>query len=333
MLLNLTRAHRVLFVGGKGGVGKTSVSSALALAHAEGGAKVLLVSTDPAHNLGHLWEQNLGDDPVRLHTAEMGTTDADTTHAGFIDGVEIDPQRTVNRHLASVGEMMEQLLPERMHGHAKKHLELAREAPGSHEAAVLERIADLVNLGLESYDLVIFDTAPTGHTLRLLSLPGQLTGWTETLLTNRDRSERFSAALRGLATTKDEDPQRSADAQLRHTLVKRRKRFAQLQQTLTDSTLTGFVIVLTPERIPVLETLELAQSLRAAGIGVTALVANRRSPKHAGGLLADRHDMEQQHLARLTQAEPDIPLFEIPLLAEEPVGVAGLALITAQFSN
>src|SRR5690606_24575352 len=131
---------------------------------------------------------------------------------------------------------------ERMHRYAQQHLNLAREAPGSHEAAVLERIADLVIEGLEHYDHVIFDTAPTGHTLRLLQLPEQLSAWTETLLKNRDRSERFGSAMRGLTSAKDADPVRGPEAQLRETLLKRRQRFEALRTVLGHDQMTGFVI-------------------------------------------------------------------------------------------
>lgn len=323
MLLDATRTSRVLFVGGKGGVGKTSTSSALALAHAEEGDRVLLVSTDPAHNLGHLWDAQLSDEPLRL----ISTT------AGHVDAIEIDPQRTVDAHLKTVQTTMELLLPERMHRHAKQHLSLAREAPGSHESAVLERIADLVHLGLDKYDRVIFDTAPTGHTLRLLQLPQQLTGWTETLLANRDRSERFSAALRGLASNRDEAPERDAETKLRQTLMRRKNRFHTLNEALKDHTVSGFVIVLTPERIPVAETLELAASLTETGMAINALVANRRSPEDEGDLLKNRHRVETGHLEVLRRALPEIPLVEIPLLREEPVGVAGVKLLTRALAN
>lgn len=321
MLLALTdHPKRVLFVGGKGGVGKTSVSSALAYAHATANKRVLLVSTDPAHNLGHLWGMQLSDAPTRLVTIGEG----------FVDGVEIDPDATLERHLDRVRDLMRWLLPERMQPHAARHLELAREAPGSHEAAVLERVADLVNLGLESYDLVLFDTAPTGHTLRLLSLPGQLGGWTESLLANRDRSDRFASALRGLATGDDEgDAQQQAEARLRRTIIKRRERFALLQETLHDPERTGFIIVLTPERIPVAETIELTDALQNIGVKVTAHVANRCSPVDAGEFLAQRARTEEEHLGTLTEQTRGIPLTRLPLLIEEPLGVDGLARIAS----
>ena len=104
MLLDALR-RPMLFVGGKGGVGKTSLASALALARARGSERVLVVSTDPAHNLGHLWRREVGDSPVRL---------ADFAH-GSLDGVEIDPHATIERHLAAVEKTMTRMLPERQH--------------------------------------------------------------------------------------------------------------------------------------------------------------------------------------------------------------------------
>ncbi|MBN7792229.1 ArsA family ATPase [Microbacterium esteraromaticum] len=314
MLLEGLR-RRMLFIGGKGGVGKTSLASALGLARARAGERVLVVSTDPAHNLGHLWEREVGDAPAQLAVFESGE----------LHGVEIDPHATIARHLAAVEQTMLQLLPEQQHGAARAHLDRAREAPGSHEAAVLERIAELSELGRTDYDAVIFDTAPSGHTLRLLGLPGQLAGWTETLLRNRDRSERFSAAMRGL--TGRSDPQADAQAELRRTLQRRRDRFDALQKAIADPERAGFVVVFTAETLPVAETLEVVDSLRAMHVEVTALIANRRSPADAGELLHIRRRGEDVHLARVRDRVPSVALLEVPLVAGELTGADSLARI------
>ncbi|MQS07907.1 ArsA family ATPase [Streptomyces alkaliphilus] len=321
MLLDLLTPHRVVFVGGKGGVGKTSVAAALALGRARAGARVLLVSTDPAHNLGHLWDRSVGDRPVRLTGPGDPVSGAGT--AGHVDGLEIDPERTVERHLSAVAATMRRLLPERMHAPAARHLELARQAPGTHESAVLERIAEAVELGAEDYDLVVFDTAPSGHTLRLLALPEQLTSWTEALLVNRDRSERFGAAVRGLGGGRETD----RDAELRRVLLRRRDRFARLREVVTDPARTGFVIVLTAEPLPIAETVEVHEKLTGLGVEVTALVANRRSPADAGDLLARRREREDEHLLGLRRRIPDPPLLDVPLLPGDLVGLEALAAL------
>ncbi len=309
------RDPRLVLVSGKGGVGKTSVSCALALREARAGRRVLLVSTDPAHNLGHAWGTALGDDPRRV-----------LVDAGHVDAVEIDPARTVQRHLRTVGESLRRLLPERMHGPAEQHLELARDAPGTHESAVLERLAELV-VGAchpsSAYDVVVVDTAPTGHTLRLLALPERLTTWTESLLANRDRSERFGAALRGLGGGEEHVDR---DAELRRVLVRRRDRFAGLRDLLVDPERAGFWLVATAERLPVAETQALHTQLRALGIPVRRLVVNRRSPAD-GAVLTARRAVEDQHLAVLADAVPGVPLTEVPLLAGDLTGEAALAAL------
>lgn len=304
---------RVLFVSGKGGVGKTSVSAALALARAREGRRVLMVSTDPAHNLGHVWDRRLGDRPVRV---------LETGADGHVDALEIDPQATVDRHLAGVRDRMRRLLPEHLRPQADRHLELARTAPGTHESAVLERIAEAAEEGLRSHDLVVFDTAPSGHTLRLMTLPEQLTAWTQTLLANRDRSDRFGEALRGMEGG-GELP-RERDAELRALLERRRQRFATLRGTVTDPETSGFVLVLTAERLPVAETVDLHRQLHDLDIPVAALVVNRRSPADAGDLLAARRRVEDHQLDVLRSEVRDVPVHEVPLLPGELVGAAAL---------
>src|SRR5690606_30191994 len=128
-----------------------------------------------------------------------------------------------------------------------------------------------------------FDTAPSGHTLRLLTLPEQLTAWTETLLASRDRSDRFGAALRGLGGGGEEIDR---DAELRRILVRRRDRFSRLRDVVTDPARTGFVVVLTAERLPIAETMEVYEKLVDLGVDVSALVANGRSPGDLAGTKA-----------------------------------------------
>lgn len=321
MLLGLARSRRILFVGGKGGVGKTSVSAALAVARARDGGRVLLVSTDPAHNLGHVWDRALADEPTRVLSSDEGSVDA----------VEIDPHATIERHFAAVAETMRRLLPERLHASARQHLDQARSAPGSHESAVLERVAELIERSRDSHDLVIFDTAPSGHTLRLLALPEQLTSWTETLLASRDRSERFAAAARGLVGTRERES--SADAELRRTLIARRDRFALFRRVVTDAEVTSFIVVSVAERLPVAESIDVVQQLARLGVDPAALVVNRRSPADAGALLAARRAQEARHLATLRSAVGDAPIVEVPLLAGDLAGSEALGVLAEHLSG
>ncbi|WP_185992406.1 ArsA family ATPase [Janibacter cremeus] len=330
MLLDVVEGRQVLFVGGKGGVGKTSVASALALAAARRGRRTLVVSTDPAHNLGHLWDRTVGDEIVTL--------------AEGLDGVEIDPARTTDEHLAAVGATMRRLMPEHLHGEVTKHLDLARDAPGTHEAAVLERVAETVEEAEGRYDLVVFDTAPSGHTSRLMSLPETMSAWTEGLLRRQDRSEKFGAALRGLGgdTQDPDDPavtllgdregptakrdrRGRRDQEIRRILVRRQKRFARLREVLQDAQRTAFLIVLTAERLPVLETIELHAQLERTGVDVATLVVNKRSPADVGGFLESRRDQEEVHLSALRQELPGVPMVQLPLLGADIVGPDAVA--------
>jgi arsenite-transporting ATPase len=320
MLLSLARQKRVLFFGGKGGVGKTKVSTAVALAEADAGRRVLLVSTDPAHNLGHLWDRPVGPDPVRL--------------APGFDGMELDPDQVVSRHLDEVGAALRKLMPERLQGEVDRHMALSRDAPGMQEAALLERIAETVATGLEAYDLVVFDTAPSGHTARLMALPEMMTAWTEGLLTRRAQSARFGAALAGLGKEDRALGERvvgettgtgeERDDRIRHLLYRRREKLALLRDTLADGARTAFVIVLAAERLPVLETIELAQKLERAGVALSALVVNKRSPAEAGEFFAARRAQEEAHLATLAAALGEVPRLDLPLVARDVVGAEAL---------
>ena len=320
MLLELARSKKILFFGGKGGVGKTTVSAATALARANDGAKVLLVSTDPAHNLGHLFNRKIGSKPVRL--------------AAGLDGLELDPAETVKLHMEEITNSLHRLMPINLRSEVDKHMALSKDAPGMQEAAILERIAEVVEQGTKDYDLIVFDTAPSGHTARLMVLPEMMSAWTEGLIQRREKADKFAEIVRDMGRDSSmedkvfgndpEDDDKMRESGIRSLLNRRRLRFTTLRDKLSDKNQTSFVIVLAAERLPVLETIELQQQLKKAKISVDCLVVNKRSPKGEGDFLEERRAQEEAHMATLTKALPKIRRQDLYQLAQDIVGVDAL---------
>lgn len=326
MLLKLANTRQILFFGGKGGVGKTTVSAATALAAADQGKNVLLVSTDPAHNLGHLFDRRIGPKPVKLVSG--------------LDGLELDPEKTVDRHLEEVTAALRRMMPAHLSSEIDKHMELSRDAPGMQEAAMLERIAEVIEQASD-YDLVVFDTAPSGHTARLMALPEMMSAWTEGLIKRREKADSFTAVLKSLARDSsvganalgDEPAQQDQDreSRIRRLLNRRKQRFAGLRDALSDAGKTGFVIVLAAERLPVLETIELHAQLVRAGVDVAGLVVNKRLPDGLQGFLAERKSQEDIHLATLNDHLGQVIRQDLQLAPADVLGVDALRAFASQF--
>src|SRR5699024_4238995 len=151
----------IKFVGGKGGVGKTTTAAALASQFAEQHQKTLVISTDSAHSLGDVFDMSLKKSSAK--NMPVALTES-------LDALELDPDLIIDEHFARVERTISSYANPDMMQKIREHLQLSKSAPGAQEAAMLEAICrylvDSVEKGI--YQHIIFDTAPTGHTLRLL---------------------------------------------------------------------------------------------------------------------------------------------------------------------
>lgn len=290
----LLTAYPLRFLGGKGGVGKTTLAAALALRWAELGQRTLVVSTDPAHSLGDALQTELADEP-----REIATT---------LWAAEVSGESTAEQRVEQVVADAEQALPREIMPAVRRHLTRATSSPGTVEAALFDRLNDLVDQVPARWDRLVVDSAPTGHMLRLLSLPALLTPWIEGLARQRQRARAADRLVAGMLgeTQHRSDP-------LLERLHARRDRLARLSRRLTEETLVHLVV--TPERLPLAETVRTAQTLTDASVPLGAVVVNRVLPDQAGGLLGTRREHEEEIRARIRERFAGAGVVEVPLLA------------------
>ena len=315
----------ILFVGGKGGVGKSTTAASLAVHLADSGEKILLVSTDPAHSLGDLFGAAVGDQKREIIPG--------------LHALEIDPGQEVERYLARVKSTMRHYVQPTMYSEIERQIELTRHSPGSEEAALMDRVTTLMQEGATSHDRIIFDTAPTGHTLRLLALPEIMAAWTTGLLKSRERSDSLGKAvdrLRGreqasgdeLAWVDDvkEEMTDERTQKIQEVLLERQRRFSKARRLLLDPATTAFILVLIPEKLPVLESVKTLAVLKEHKVPVAGMVVNRTLPNNQalGEFLESRRSQEAEYLQQIEKAFSKLPRVQIPLLSRDVQGIDAL---------
>ena len=289
----LASAPRFVFFTGKGGVGKTSTASAVALGLADAGRQVLLVSTDPASNLDEVLGVPLGSSPEPVPGV-----------AG-LHALNIDPLAAAAAYRERVVGPYRGVLPESAVASVEEQLSGACTV----EIAAFDEFTALLAdpTATAAYDHVVFDTAPTGHTLRLLSLPG---AWSEFIDTNTLGTSCIGP-LSGLTSQHD--------------------RYRAAVATLADAGRTVLVLVSRPDPLALGEAARAGAELGALGIRNQRLVINGVLPPSASDdpLAAALASRAAAALEALPDELVDLPRDEVPLVGFSPVGPPALrALLT-----
>ena len=275
-----------LFFTGKGGVGKTSLSCASAIALCDRGFRVLIVSTDPASNLDEMLGTKLKDDPTPI---------------GAVPGLfamNIDSERAAEEYRSRVLAQLSEEAGEEERQTVREQLSGACTT----EIAAFDEFVGLLAEDKSEFDHIIFDTAPTGHTLRLLSLPKAWTGFLE----GNDRGASCLGPHSGLKMQE--------------------RRFREALECLGDERRTTIVLVTRPDRGALREAARTSEELAALGLANRMLAVNGRfRASRPGDAIADGLERDQSHaLAAMPAVLARLPRDDFPLLPFDMVGMDAL---------
>lgn len=290
----------MVFFLGKGGVGKTTLSSATACALARQGQRVLIASLDPAHNLGDVFEAQLGNEPTRL--------------AERLDGLEVDIAHWVARYLEQSRVEIKANYAYNMSLNLDGFLDILKYAPGTEEYAVLWAIEHLYHTHRARYDVLVLDTPPTALTMRFLAMPSlsilwvrELTKMRELILQKRTTLLKVNpdaSVLKG-ATEKKED-------RVYGKLSSIQERLRRLHDLFTrESYLT---VVLNPDELSLAESLRIREELNRLGLTLRSLCLNKAA--HAAPVPD-----------KLSERFRDFPIFSSDFMLDGIHGLEGLGLV------
>ena len=278
---------RYLFFTGKGGVGKSTIAATSATKLAEAGYETLVVTTDPAAHLEDIFGEPIGHEPTSVSQENL-------------DAARIDQEKALEEYreqvLDHVTEMYENKEDTQIDVEAAiANVEEELESPCAEEMAALEKFVGYFDE--DGYDIVVFDTAPTGHTLRLLELPSDWKGFMD-----------LGSLTKGAAPAKGDQ-------------------YDNVIETMQNPDKSSFAFVMYPEYTPMMEAHRAAEDLKdQVGIETAFVVANYLLPEEYGdnAFFANRRAQQQQYLEEIKDRF-ETPMMLSPLRQDEPIGLDELS--------
>ena len=311
----------VVIYAGKGGLGKTTCSAATAYALAKEGKKVLCFSTDPQASLSDIFERDIFGKGVQ----ELATN---------LYVVEIDADRRISEYQKEIRQkILDMYGLDSLPREIDEYIQASAAEPAMYESATYDAMADLV--ASREYDFYIFDMPPFGHGVRMISMAMILDVWIDKMDEARKKTQEYQAvvaALKGTTAAESEDA-------ILNELSEIRRKLDLFRDLLVDSKKTGFMMVMAPEKMAILDTERATKMFGALGVKLGGVIVNMVYPvelmerPNLTPFLRNRIEMQQKYLKEIWQKFRPYIRAEIPMFDREPKGMKMIAKVADAMLN
>ncbi|MEM3730496.1 MAG: TRC40/GET3/ArsA family transport-energizing ATPase [Candidatus Bathyarchaeia archaeon] len=305
---------KYILFGGKGGLGKTTLSAATSYWLAKSGKKVVVFSTDPQASLTDIFERNIfGKGEVEI--------------APNLFALEIDADKRIADYQQEIRKKIES-----MYGEVPKevddYIQSAAAEPAMAESATFDAMVELMTSG--NYDYYIFDMMPHGHAIRFLGMSEILDAWVNKIVETRKKAAEYgdvASVLSGKGGLAQED-------RILEELEFIRSRLGFVSDMMRDEEHTAFFYVLIPELMPILDTRKALEMFRAFNIPLSGVIVNQVYPadllkqKNVPAFLKNKISMQQKHLKAIQEEFGPLIRGIVPMFDREPKGLKMIAEVS-----
>ena len=296
---------KYIMFGGKGGVGKTTMSAATGLYCAEQGLKTVIVSTDPAHSLRDSFEQEFGHEPTKVNGIDN------------LYVVEIDPQKAMEEYREKLKSQIDE--NPMLGGMIEDQLEMASLSPGTDESAAFDVF--LRYMDSDEFDVVVFDTAPTGHTLRFLGLPELMDKYMSKMIKFKKQMSGFMKMMKKMMPFGGKGEDIDYDKALEEMEAMKEK-ITRARNILANPDRTSFRLVVIPEEMSILESERAMRALEKYNIPIDAVIVNQVIPEDVEcDFCRARRKLQEKRLELIKEKFGDKVIAKVPLLRTEAKGI------------
>ena len=285
---------------GKGGTGKTTLSAAASVYYAKKGKNTLIASIDPAHSLSDCFGIHLSSEPTKI--------------TKNLYGVEVDAKKALKRN---------RFLIKHIHAVMKNlgihDIDVLETLPGIDELMAYDMLVEFIENG--KYDQIVLDTAPSGHALRFLSIPGHMDGWLK-------KSFRLGRQVYGLISVAKK---RRIEGPSYKQEQEERNRMSEIYSILTSRKYSSISIVTLPEMMSIAETERDLITLSDYNLPVKEIIINKVFPKDNSEFLKNRLAIQKKNIDIIKKKFGHLKIKEVPYLQSEITGIKGLEEINKHY--